>query len=282
MKGIFPIKDISGISGHIGAIFPIWRIKGVVFQSPKWNHMRSCLLIRLALDLTHVMGIWLINRAFHSYTHWPPDPAQRGHCFPFANEVDVGVFLRPLQVCDILFLFKSLKSERTKLSETPAGKYRRQSEPLEKKFVFPLPREAGEDRITSQLEAWRRLQLPPPPARGFPCHTCRLAVGLTPTLQKPPLLLSGKERPTDLGPHQECPQCSSSLWKKLFLEEVGKEAKCLLFIHSYLQGSTFTHITTFNNLPWTRDYYVEHLLLKLFVLSQSCWRLTEVGVASLK
>lgn len=161
MKGLFPIKDISGISGHTGAIFPIWRIKGVVFHSPKWNHMRSCLLIRLALDLTHVMGIWLINRAFQSYTHWPPDPTQRGHCFPFTNEVDVGVFLCQLQVCDILFLFKSLKSERTKLSETPAGKYRRQSEPLEKKFVFSLPREAGEDSVTSQLEAWRGLQPPP-------------------------------------------------------------------------------------------------------------------------
>lgn len=110
MKGIFPIKDISGITGHIGAIFPIWRIKGVVFQSPKWNHMRSCLLIRLALDLTHVMGIWLINRAFQSYTHWPLDLAQRGHCFPFTNEVDFGVFLCQLQVCDILFLLKSLKS----------------------------------------------------------------------------------------------------------------------------------------------------------------------------
>lgn len=166
MKGTFPIKDISGISGHIGAIFPIWRIKGVVFQSPKWNHMRSCLLIRLALDLTHVMGIWLINRAFQLDTHWPPDLAPRGHCFPSTNEADFGVSLCQLQVCDILFLFKSLKSERTKLSETPAGKYGRQSEPLEKKFVFPLPREAGEDHITSRLEASRWLQ---PPPSSYPC-----------------------------------------------------------------------------------------------------------------
>lgn len=121
-KDIFPIKYISDVSGHIGAISGIWRIKGVVFQSLKWNHMGSCLPIRLALDLTHVMGIWLINGVFQSYAHWPLDPAQRGHCFSFTNEVDFGFFLPQLEMCYILFLFKSLKLERTKLSETPAAK----------------------------------------------------------------------------------------------------------------------------------------------------------------
>lgn len=196
MKGIFPIKDISGISGHIGTIFPIWRIKGAVFQFPKWNHMRSCLLIRPALDLTHVMAIWLINRAFQSYTHWPPDLAQRGHCFPLVNEVDVGVSLCQLQVCDILFLFKSLKSERTKLSETPAGKYWRRSEPLEKKFVFPLPREAGEDHLTSQQETWYWLQSPPPLLpTAFPVKCAGLQWGWHQLFKSPRFSSLGKRDP---------------------------------------------------------------------------------------
>lgn len=100
-------------------------------------------------------------------------------------------------------------------------------------------------------------------ARGLSCETCGLAAGLTPTFQKPPLFLIRKKS-THLCPYQESPVRSIWVWKKLFLEWVEKEAKYLLLIYSYLQGSTFTHLTTFKNLSWTRGLYFEHLPLKLF------------------
>lgn len=129
--------------------------------------MGSCLPIRLALDVTHVMGIWLINRVFQLCTHWPLDLAQRGCCFPFTNEVDFGFFLSWLEMYNILFLFKSLKSVRTKLSETPAGMWQRHLSHLGGcgGLFLLFPGRLGEDCITNQPSGGLTAlpQMPPSP-----------------------------------------------------------------------------------------------------------------------
>lgn len=236
MKTFFPIKDISGISGHTGTVFGIWRIKRVVFQFLKWNHMGSCLPVRLALDLTHVMGVWLINRVFQSCTHWPLDLAQRGHCFPFTNEVDFGFFLSWLEMCNILFLFKSLKPVRTKLSETPAGKWQRQSESLGEKlfFLFPGKLVRMDNTPTGGLAMLR--PLPPSPPMVFSMRCVGSIMSWQWHFKTQPFPPSKKS--THLCPYQGSPVCNSSAWNRRFQEGIERK-----------QNANMSSLGIFRSLP---------------------------------